>query len=96
MRATPESAWLSLQRRMLPSVSQGIVAAGTAHADRFELRAIWPERCEPEQGLIEAARQAMTQRVTLVQHGGDEEHATRVSRPMIVDGRPWAAPWPSG
>ena len=91
MRATPESAWLSLQRRMLPSVSQGIVAVGEVHADRFALRAIWPEGCEPEPELIEAARQALTQRVTVVQQGGDEEPATRVSSPVIIDGRPCAA-----
>ncbi len=96
MRASLASAWLCLQSRMLPSVSQGIVAVPTAHADRFTLRAIWPEGCEPEPELIEAARQALTQRVTVVQHGGDEEPATRVSCPVIVNGQPCVAPWPSG
>jgi multidrug resistance efflux pump len=76
---------------MLPSVSQGIVVVSTAHADRVALGAIWPEGCEPEPELVEAARQALTQRVTVVQQGGDEEPATRVSCPVIVDGRPYAA-----
>ena len=91
MRDSLPSAWLSIQRRMLPSVSQGIVVVGTAEADRFALSAIWPEGCEPEPELIEAARQALTQRVTVVQQGGDEEPATIVSCPVIVDGRPCAA-----
>jgi len=85
---------LDLLCRMIPGVSQGVIALDIPGSDSAAPAAVWPHGSQVKQGLIDALQAGRTaQRPIVLQDGDTTDHSgvTRVALRLQVQGRPCGA-----
>lgn len=85
-------SWLDLQCKLIPGVSQGLLALGAPDRGPFEAAACWPEGIQTAPQLAEVAKQVLNRRQVVSDDmqpipGQGQPKASLVGCPLVVDGK---------
>lgn len=85
---------LDLLCRMIPRISQGVIALDLADSDSATPTAVWPPGSQLDQGLMDALQAGRAAQHPVVLEAGDssdQSAVTRVALRLLVQGRPCGA-----